>query len=388
MAKFIPVNQLEPLQVNVSDIAAKWKKWKRDFSNYADALAGEDLTDQRKVGLLKHVIGDEGNDIFDSFTFLKEDGSVDTKPTYATVIAKFDAHFVPKTNITFERYKFFTCVQLEGEAADSYLAKLRQLAKSCEFQDLEGNLIRDVMVVGLNNVALREKLLQVERLTLDRCIELCRTEELTRQRSNEIQNGNGKEEHIDAIRKKQHYQKKKPTGYNNAEKQHKEWKAGSSKNSNSKCTFCGYEHKPRQCPAYGKICKKCNKRGHFAHVCKKGKYINEIDNENHSEEDSDEDEDESFKIDCIDKDSRKSRKKRWYEKIEVNEKATIDFKVDTGADVNTIPKHLYEQVKRQENLLPTNENLYNYSSGYVTSMGRCFLPCVVRDKKFVLVLHY
>jgi len=97
MAKFIPVNQLEPLQVNVSDIAAKWKKWKRDFSNYAYALAGEDLTDARKVGLLKHDIGDDGNDIFESFTFLKADGTVEAKPTYDAVIAKFDTHFVPKT---------------------------------------------------------------------------------------------------------------------------------------------------------------------------------------------------------------------------------------------------------------------------------------------------
>ena len=31
------------------------------------------------------------------------------------------------------------------------------------------------------------------------------------------------------------------------------------------CGKCGYE--PRKCPAFGKICKNCNKRNHFAKKC-------------------------------------------------------------------------------------------------------------------------
>jgi len=89
----------------------KWKKWKRDFENYVSALVGKDISDDRKVGLLKHVLGDEGNDIFESFTFYKADGTtVEPSPLYKDVIDKFDAHFLPKTNITFERlYIFHMC---------------------------------------------------------------------------------------------------------------------------------------------------------------------------------------------------------------------------------------------------------------------------------------
>lgn len=124
-------------------------------------------------------------------------------------------------------------------------------------------------------------------------------------------------------------------------------------------------------------------------MCKTGgKSIHEIENNEGTDSDEDDSEDESFKIDCVaKKDSRKSRKKRWYEKIEVNGKAVIEFKVDTGADVNTIPRYLYEQVKDQEKLLATSENLYNYDNGNVVSMGRCFLPCIIRNKKFVLEFY-
>ena len=37
------------------------------------------------------------------------------------------------------------------------------------------------------------------------------------------------------------------------------------------CKYCGKNHKPRECPAFGRICKKCHKKNHFAKVCKSPK---------------------------------------------------------------------------------------------------------------------
>ncbi|GBN02260.1 hypothetical protein AVEN_209038-1 [Araneus ventricosus] len=33
------------------------------------------------------------------------------------------------------------------------------------------------------------------------------------------------------------------------------------------CKKCGRKHKPHECPAYGKVCAKCNKKNHFAVKC-------------------------------------------------------------------------------------------------------------------------
>ena len=34
------------------------------------------------------------------------------------------------------------------------------------------------------------------------------------------------------------------------------------------CRYCGRNHEPRQCPAYGKMCAGCGKMGHFRKVCR------------------------------------------------------------------------------------------------------------------------
>ena len=41
------------------------------------------------------------------------------------------------------------------------------------------------------------------------------------------------------------------------------------------CGKCGYKHEPSKCPAFGKVCKNCNKRNHFAKKCK-SKKIHEV----------------------------------------------------------------------------------------------------------------
>jgi len=285
-------------------------------------------------------------------------------------------------------YTFFTCAQQTDESVDAFLAKLRQLAKSCELKTLEEELLRDMMVVGLNNHALREKLLQIEKLTLPRCIELCRTEELTRQRSSVMKNGNGNgsdHSNIDAIHKKKTYQNKKH-GYQNKKQDNKKAKKG-SQNSRPNCRFCGHTHKPRQCPAYGKTCKECGKKNHFTSVCETKKFVREINAEDDDDEDDDYDDEDSFRIDCLDKEEKRTRKSRWNEEITFNAKMNINFKIDTGADVNTLPKNLHEQLKNENKLIPNSSNLYNYTRGSVTCMGRTFLPCVIRGKTHVLEFY-
>ena len=35
------------------------------------------------------------------------------------------------------------------------------------------------------------------------------------------------------------------------------------------CERCGYKHRIRNCPAFGKRCHKCNEKGHFKKMCAK-----------------------------------------------------------------------------------------------------------------------
>ena len=62
------------------------------------------------------------------------------------------------------------------------------------------------------------------------------------------------------------------------------------------CKFCGKNHEIKQCPAYGKMCSKCKKLNHFEAVCKSGKKVNSIEEENSRYENSDEDSEEVTEI--------------------------------------------------------------------------------------------
>ena len=97
----------------------------------------------------------------------------------AKVIEKFEVFCIGKTNETFERYTFKICVQQESETNDAYVSKLRKLAKACNYGELEQSLIRDRIVYGIIDNTARKRLLQEDKLTLTKCIDICRALEST-----------------------------------------------------------------------------------------------------------------------------------------------------------------------------------------------------------------
>ena len=48
------------------------------------------------------------------------------------------------------------------------------------------------------------------------------------------------------------------------------------------CKRCGYKHRIRNCPAFGKRCHKCNEKGHFKKMC--AKRINQMAYEEEQED--------------------------------------------------------------------------------------------------------
>jgi len=51
-----------------------------------------------------------------------------------------DAHFNPKRNTEFEVYTFRKATQLRNESLDAYYARLRTLAKNCDFDNADAEI--------------------------------------------------------------------------------------------------------------------------------------------------------------------------------------------------------------------------------------------------------
>lgn len=99
----IHCKSVEPLSLS-SNVANNWKKWYQSFTIYLQATGLCQALDERKIALLLHSMGPNILEIYNTFNH-KEVG------TYTCLIKQFDDYFLPRTNITYENYRFFTRYQ-------------------------------------------------------------------------------------------------------------------------------------------------------------------------------------------------------------------------------------------------------------------------------------
>ena len=100
---------------------------------------------------------------------------------------RFEECCLPKKNLVVERRKFFWKNQHDDETFDQFMTELRNLASTCEFGDLYENLLLYKVVDGIRSEKIRDVLLRkgVE-MTLEKAINICRTEEITKMQMKEM----------------------------------------------------------------------------------------------------------------------------------------------------------------------------------------------------------
>ena len=119
-----------------------------------------------------HVAGPAAQKVFSTWT-----NPDDEKDKMEPLITRFKTYFEGKRNINVIRYNFNTRNQRSGEGFESYHTELTNTVKDCEFGSLEDNNLRERLVGGIIDEIVREKLLQVEDLTLEKCVNCYRTKD-------------------------------------------------------------------------------------------------------------------------------------------------------------------------------------------------------------------
>ena len=250
--------------------ADKWKKFKRAWDNYAIVARLHKFEEDFKTATFLSAIGEDALEIYEGFTF---DSPTDSRQL-KEVIDKFQEFYIGQTDETYERYVFNNRVQKEGETFDQYLSALRNLAKTCNFCScLRDTLLRDKIVLGVRDNALRGKMLQDRNLTLAKAIDICRSGESASVKLKDLPGSSASFSDIHDVSAKA--------------------RAGTSKRGSSEgrrvCKYCGKTHEfsKEKCPAFGRVCKNCGIRNHFANVCKqKTKAVNAVSSDNSDSGDS------------------------------------------------------------------------------------------------------
>lgn len=156
--------------------------------------------------------------------------------SYEQLVRAIEAYFQSRTNVVFERARFNLRAQKEGEPVETYIAAVCRLAKGCNYGELEAELVRDRLVVGIRDKKCSEALQMEENLTLEKAKAIII--------------------HAENIKRVKHANAAKGRG-------------NGCTNGSDACGRCGKRpsHPLGSCPARDAKCTKCAKKGHFAKCC-------------------------------------------------------------------------------------------------------------------------
>ena len=97
-------------------------------------------------------------------------------------------------------------------------------------------------------------------MTLKKVIDVCRADETTNHEMKIIK----QEIDVDAVQGN-----RRRSNNDNRGKIHHTARVATSATTRKqkKCKYCGKQHLPKQCPAFGQTCRKCGKKNHWANCC-------------------------------------------------------------------------------------------------------------------------
>ena len=354
MASHLPI----PRPLNLTgNLTTNWNNFKRDWNNYEIASKCSAEAMPIRIATLLSCIGSDAMNIYDGFVLSDEE-----RKDIKNILDAFEKYCIGETNETYERFIFNSRNQLDSENTDRYVAELRKLARTCNFQTLEEALIRDRLVMGVKCDVTRGKLLQEPNLTLTKAIDIARAIEVSRGRLAKIKEESSmghsqiKEESLDSSINKMRQQ------YGGV----KQNQRNGEKKSYPTCHFCSKSHpftKKELCPAYGKHCTLCKGKNHFpgAKYCRRAIRVVDL-----QPDEGDSSQDTAFEdvwLATVGTGSPKSTAN-----LVVNEQ-NVTFQLDTGADVNTI----CQRYVRQDQVKQTKTRLVMWNGTKMTPKGEVIL---------------
>ena len=97
---------------------------------------------------------------------------------YADTVKVLNDYFLPKKKVEFEIYKFRQTKQEVNESLDTYDTTLKQLAKYCEFDNIEKEIKSQIIQSCLSN-KVRRKALRDSDVTLQQILDFARAMDAT-----------------------------------------------------------------------------------------------------------------------------------------------------------------------------------------------------------------
>ena len=164
------------------DVTSNWKFFKAQWQNYEIASGLAQKESNVRLATLNVSMGK------DCYEILQRLPDFENKKTVEETLTALEQYFIPKRNVTYERFVFNNCHQCTRETVDEYVTKLRSSSSTCEFGALTDDLIKDRLLLGTQLDQVRPKLLSEADVTLQKAREICRSCEQTQRQLQDTDN--------------------------------------------------------------------------------------------------------------------------------------------------------------------------------------------------------
>ena len=151
------------------DLRGNWNFFKAQFDNYEVATGLDKKDEAIRIATLLTIMGKDCFQVYQNLNLTADD-----RKKLENILKALTEHFEPKTNVIYERYVFNTTDQLSSESVDDYVCRLRELSRSCKYNEMADpveEMIRDRLVLGTKDNSVRARMLGESNLNLTNTID-------------------------------------------------------------------------------------------------------------------------------------------------------------------------------------------------------------------------
>ncbi|XP_067940192.1 uncharacterized protein [Watersipora subatra] len=396
-----------PAELDFSSSQKAWPDWRKRFERYRSASGLCERSAQRQVDTLIFAMGEEAEAIADQIQIrppreADEAAGIEAENAeetlYLRTLEGFDNYFNPRSNHLHYAVLFGSRLQLAGETNEQFIRNLHELASKCSWNDDQRNdMMRTRLLAGMRDKALARDLQINPDVTLEEIKQQLRTKEII------LENQKAEIDGDKAVLTTHVRFHKRTSHHSHAKTQSHPTTSGRNsttinRHSNNPqyihgCKYCGSSHDRGRCPAYGKECMNCKRRGHFAKVCKSKqqgsiasshkKRVNELSVAS-KESLCDGDVSETFYVHAVDSPTNHARPvstnqsdNKWLINVKVHGKP-IDVQVDTGAQVSVMPKQMFLELGLTR-VVRTGATLVGFSGRAIPVVGKAELSVEIPE---------
>ena len=244
----------------------QWNSWSRRFDQWlllSSFSGGYNAEAKKRAAFCTYI----GSETFTLLCSLCAPGKPKDK-TYEELKEKLDKQYGVKKLVLAERYRFYSYKQSKTQSLTEYVAELRKLALTCDWNEAQlADNLRDKFVMGLYNERLLQQLLTHDhKKSLEDLFQHALTFEAAEQKSLKRAETPTDNTTVNAL--KQQLRKKRSARATKNQNSGRDVQNSRQSNEQYKCSSCGANHPRSTCRFRNVKCHRCGKVGHIQKVCR------------------------------------------------------------------------------------------------------------------------